>query len=132
MLDIEINAWSSFFLNLETNLILYLYPEKCIKFNQLESRFRSREIWNFARHFKITIIYGKDSLTLKNRFLIFLYYYPKKSGLSKQLKVSTLDIRIKQSGLKVSSSKVSSSGVSTFIELKQTNTQTNKSIYHKY
>ena len=25
------------FLNTETNLILYLYPEKCIKFNQSES-----------------------------------------------------------------------------------------------
>ena len=37
-LDIEINAWSSLFLNIETNLILYLYPEKCIKFNQSESR----------------------------------------------------------------------------------------------
>ena len=24
--DIEINAWSSLFLNIETNLILYLYP----------------------------------------------------------------------------------------------------------
>ena len=31
MVDIEINAWSSLFLNLETNLILYLYSEKCIK-----------------------------------------------------------------------------------------------------
>ena len=27
MVDIEINAWSSLFLNIETNLILYLYPE---------------------------------------------------------------------------------------------------------
>ena len=31
MVDIEINAWSSLFHNIETNLILYLYPEKCIK-----------------------------------------------------------------------------------------------------
>ena len=36
MVDIEINVWSS--LNLETNLILYLYPEKCLKFYQSESR----------------------------------------------------------------------------------------------
>ena len=50
MVDIEINAWSSLFLYLETNLILYLYPEKYIKFNQSESRIRSREIKNFARH----------------------------------------------------------------------------------
>ena len=30
MVDIKINAWSSLFFNIETNLILYLYPEKCI------------------------------------------------------------------------------------------------------
>ena len=35
LVDIEINAWSSLFLNLETNLILHL--EKYIKFNQSES-----------------------------------------------------------------------------------------------
>ena len=34
MVVFEINAWSSLFLNNETNLILYLYSEKCIKFNQ--------------------------------------------------------------------------------------------------
>ena len=84
MVDIEIKAWYFLFLNLETNLILYLYPEKCIKFNQSESRIRSWEIWNFARH-------------------------PKKSGLSKKLKVSTLDIWIKKWGIKVSHSKVPSS-----------------------
>jgi len=39
---------------------------------------------------------------------------PKKSGLSKKLKVSTLDIRIKQLGLKVSNSKVPNS-VRTFL-----------------
>ena len=32
----------------------------------------------------------------------FSVLYPRTSGLSKKLKVSTLDIRIKQSGLKVS------------------------------
>ena len=34
MVVIEINAWSSLFLIIETNLILYLYHEKCKKFNQ--------------------------------------------------------------------------------------------------
>ena len=29
-MDIEINAWSSLFVNFEINLILSLYPEKCI------------------------------------------------------------------------------------------------------
>ena len=39
----------------------------------------------------------------------FSVLYPKKSGLSKKLKVFTLDIGIKQSVLKVSHSKVPSS-----------------------
>ena len=34
--DIEINASSLLFINLKINLIFILYPEKCIKFNQLE------------------------------------------------------------------------------------------------
>ena len=33
MVDIEINAWSSLFPNIKTNLIMYLYPEKCINVN---------------------------------------------------------------------------------------------------
>ena len=43
---------------------------------------------------------------------VFDYYslYPKKCGLSKKLKVFLLDIRIKQSGLKIIHSKVPSSG----------------------
>ena len=93
MVDIEINAWSSLFLNLETNLILYLFPENCIKFNQSESRIQKREeLYNFEKPvFDFSVLYSK------------------KSGLSKKLKVSTLDIRIKQSGSKVSYSKVPSS-----------------------
>ena len=102
MVDIEINAWSSLFLNLETNLILYLYHEKCIKFNQSESRIRSREIWNFARHLGLIYRNLRDSLILRNRFFYFSVLYPKKSGLNKIIKVSTLDIRIKESGLQVS------------------------------
>ena len=38
MADIEINPWSSLFIDIETNLILYLYPEKCIKSIQSWSR----------------------------------------------------------------------------------------------
>ena len=51
----------------------------------------------------------KGLLILKKRFLIFLFYI-QKNGLSMKSKVSTLDIRIKQSGLMVSHSKVPSSG----------------------
>ena len=36
MMDIEINAWPSLFLNIETNLILYLYPEKFIELKNVE------------------------------------------------------------------------------------------------
>ena len=60
-----------------------------------EPRIRSREIWNFARHLRLIYRYGRDSLILKNRFLIFLHYIQKR-----------VLIRIKQSGLKVSNSKV--------------------------
>ena len=42
MVDIEINAWSSLFPIIENNLILYLYPKKCIKFIQSESSIWSR------------------------------------------------------------------------------------------
>ena len=108
MMDIEINGWSSPLLDLETNLILYLYPEKCIKLDKSESCIRSRKIWNFARHLRIIYKKGGTLSYWKTGFLIFLYSIPKKSGLGKKLKVSTLDIRIKQSGLKVSHFKVPS------------------------
>ena len=49
----------------------------------------------------------REKLTnFENRFLIFLYHIQKKIVLSKKLKVATLNIQIKQSGLKVSNSKV--------------------------
>ena len=109
MVDIEVNAWSSLFLNLQTNLILYLYPEKCIKFNQSESRIRSQEILIW-KPFKINIQKQEGRSYFEKPVFDFSVIYPKKSGLSKQLKVSTLGIWIKQSGLKVSHSKVPSSG----------------------
>ena len=77
MVDIKINAWSSIFLNLETNLILYLYPVKCLKFNQSELRIRSWEIKNFARHFRFMFRNRRDSLILKTGFWFFCLY-PKK------------------------------------------------------
>jgi len=36
MVDIEINALSSLFLNLETNLILYLFPKKVFKIQPIK------------------------------------------------------------------------------------------------
>ena len=71
MVDIEINAWCSLFLNIETNLNLYLHPEKCMKFNKSESRIRSREIWNFARHVRLIYKNGRDSLIWETGFWFF-------------------------------------------------------------
>ena len=53
----------------------------------------------------------------KSGFWFFYTIYPKKSGLSKILKVSTVDIRIKQSGLKVSHSKVPAALIKHLISL---------------
>ena len=84
MVDIEIKAWSSLFLNLETNLLVS---------------------WKVNKIQPITVGYQKPGNLKfcapfwKTGFLFFLLY-TKKSGLSKKLKMSTLDIRIKQSGLK--------------------------------
>ena len=62
LVDIEINAWAwfSIFLNMETNLILFLYPKKCIKFG--------------IAYIKINIQKLEELSNFKNRFLIFLYY----------------------------------------------------------
>ena len=56
-----------------------------------------------------------DCLILKKKVFEFSSTVSKTSGLSKKLKVSTLDIRIKQSGFKVSYSKVPSSDL-LFVE----------------
>ena len=77
MVDIEINAFS-LFLNLETNLILYLYPEKCIKFNQSESRIRSREIRNFARHLRLPYKNGRGPFNFEKPVFDFSVLYPKR------------------------------------------------------
>ena len=108
MVDIKINAWSSLILNLETNLILYLYPEKCIKST---NQSRVSEAGNFCAPFKINI-QKRDGLShFEKPVFDFSVLYPKKSGSSKKSKVFTLDILIKQLGLKVSHSKVPSSAL---------------------
>jgi len=111
MVDIEINAWSSLFLNLETNLILYLYSKKCIKTTNQSRESEAGKFEFFARHLRLIYRNGRDSLNFEKSVFEFSVLCPKKSGLSKKSKVSTLDIRIKQSGLKVSHSKVLSSGL---------------------
>jgi len=106
MVDISRSVLDPICLNLETNLNLYLYCEKCIKFNQSESRIISREIWNLRAIEEYCTETGGEISNFEKTGFDFLLLYPKKSGLSKKLKVSILDIRIKQSGLKVSHSKV--------------------------
>ena len=114
MVDIEINAWSSLLLNLETNLILYLYPVKCINST---NQSRVIEAWKFeilrAIKYYQTETGLRDSLILNKPVFDFFTKSKKKGGLGKKLKGSTLDIRTKQSVqsvLKVSHSKVPSSG----------------------
>ena len=101
MVDIEINAWSSLFLNLETNLILYLYPQKVYKIQPIRVAYQIQKPGNlkFCAPFKINTQKIEGLSDFEN--LIFLYI-PGKSGSSKKFKVSTLNIRIKQSGLKLS------------------------------
>ena len=60
---------------------------------------------------------GRDSLILKKPVFDFSVRNQKKSGVCKKLKVSTMDIRIKQSGLKVSHSKVPISELGTWIPI---------------
>ena len=100
MVDIESNDGSSLFLNLETNLVSWIVYE----IQSIRVAYQMPGNLKFCAPFKI------DIQKRKNWFLIFLYYIQKKSRLSKKLKVSTLDIRIKQSGLMVSHSKVPKSG----------------------
>ena len=63
----------------------------------------------FCAPFKINLQNREGLSNFEKLVFEFSVLYPKKSGLSKKLKVSTLDIRIKQSGLKVSNSKVPTS-----------------------
>ena len=58
----------------------------------------------------MSILKREGLINLKNLLFDLSVIYPRKSGLSKKLKVSTLDIRIKQLGLKVSHSLFPSSG----------------------
>ena len=58
---------------------------------------------NFCAIFKIILQKGKPVFG-------FSVLYPRKSGLSEKLKVSTVDIQIKRPGLRISNSKDFSSG----------------------
>jgi len=68
--------------------------------------YQKRGNLKFCAPFKINIQKREGLSNFEKPVSDFSVLYPKKSGLRKKLKVSTLDIRIKQSGLKVSHSKV--------------------------
>ena len=53
MMDIEINAWSSIFLNIKTNLILYLYP--VYKIQPIRVAYKKPLNLKFCAPFKINI-----------------------------------------------------------------------------
>ena len=70
MVDIKIKAWSSFFLNLETNLIV---SWKVNKIQPIRVVYQKPGNLKFCAPFKIIYKNGRDSLNKKKRFLIFLY-----------------------------------------------------------
>ena len=79
MVDIEIIAYSSLFLNLGTNLILYLNPEKCIKLTiPIGIAYQKPENLKFFAPLRINIQKREGLSNLKKRFLIFLYYIQKR------------------------------------------------------
>ena len=55
MVDIKIKVWSSLFLNFQTNLILYLYPEKCKKIQPIRVAYHYPVNIKFNVPFKIGI-----------------------------------------------------------------------------
>ena len=63
----------------------------------------------FFAPFKINIQKQEGLSSFEKPVFDFFVLYPNKSGLSKKLKASTMDIRTKLSGLKVSHSKVPNS-----------------------
>ena len=79
-------------------LILYLYSEKCIKFNQSESRIRSRKIWNFARHLRYTET--GETLSFKKTGLWFFWTIYKKEWIKQEIKSAHIGYSDKAVGIK--------------------------------
>ena len=77
---ISISMLDSLFLNLEINLILYLYPEKCIKFNQSEPGNLT-----FCAPFKIIIQKRVGGLSIFEN-PVFPTYYIQKEWIKQEIK----------------------------------------------
>ena len=83
MVNFEINAWSSLFLNLETNLILYLYPEKLYNSTN-QNRVSEAGKFEILRAIRIYIQKREGLYNFEKPVFDFSVLNPKKSGLSKK------------------------------------------------
>ena len=102
MVDIGINAWSSLFDNLKINIILQDYLKSVWKTVIIGETAAANQRKADNQWENRNILIGENDLRIsKDR--------EKKSGLGLKWKVSTVDIRIKKSGLKFIHSKVPSS-----------------------
>ncbi len=77
MVDIEINAWSFLFLNLKTNLILYL-SSKVYKIQPIRVSYQKPGNLKFCAPFKINIQKREGLSKFEKRFWIFLYNIQKR------------------------------------------------------
>ena len=80
MVDIEISAWSSHFLNIKTNIILYLYPEKSIQ--PIRVAYMKLIKLKFCAAFKINIQKREGLSNCKEPVFDFSLLYPRKNGYS--------------------------------------------------
>jgi len=77
MVDIEINTWSFLFLNLKTNLILYL-SSKVYKIQPIRVSYQKPGNLKFCAPFKINIQKREGLSKFEKRFWIFLYNIQKR------------------------------------------------------
>ena len=73
---------------------MYFYPEKCIKFNQSESRIIADK-FEICAPFKINIQKLEELSNSKKPVFDFFLLYLRKNGLRRKLKVCPLDTQIK-------------------------------------
>ena len=94
MVDIEINA-DPLFHNIETNLILYLYPEKCIKIQPIRVAYMKPINLKSCAPFKINIQKRKGLCYFKKPVFDSFLLYSRKTGLRRKSKVCPMETQIK-------------------------------------
>ena len=95
MVNIKIYAWSSLLLNLKTNLILYLYPEKCIKIQPIRVAYMKPINLKFCAPFKINIQKREGLSYLKKPVFDSFLLYSRKNGLRRKSIACPLETLIK-------------------------------------